>query len=87
MFSGTITRLELPLESDVWGLLQDEAARSGQAPVSLASHILASWARERHRQRVAQEIAEFAAAQAGSELDLDEDLEFAALQALGEAAP
>ncbi len=37
-----------------------------------------------HRQRVAHEIAEFAATHAGSELDLDQDLETAALQALGE---
>lgn len=37
-----------------------------------------------HRQRVAHEIAEFAATHAGSELDLDPDLEAAALQTLGE---
>lgn len=37
-----------------------------------------------HCQRVAQEIAEFAATHAGSELDLDPDLESAALQALRE---
>ena len=37
-----------------------------------------------HRQRVAHEIAEFAATHAGCELDLDPDLEFAALQALSE---
>lgn len=36
------------------------------------------------RQRVAQEIAEFAAAHAGSEMDLDQSLETAALQALSE---
>ena len=37
-----------------------------------------------HRQRVAHEIAEFAATHAGGELDLDPDLESAALQALSE---
>ena len=84
MSSGTVTNLELPLDSDVWGLLQDEAARSGQPTVSLVSGVVANWARERHRQRIAQEIAEFAAAHAGSELDLDSDLESAALQALSE---
>ena len=83
--SVTVTKMELPLDSDVWGLLQDEAARSGQPAVSLASSVVANWVHERHRQRVAQEIAEFAAAHAGSELDLDPDLESAALQTLGEA--
>lgn len=38
-----------------------------------------------NRQRVAQEIAEFAAAHGGSELDLDRDLETASLEVLGEA--
>lgn len=84
MATGTMTRLELPLESDVWNLLQDEAARSGEAPMSLVSHVVANWGRGRQRQRIAQEIAEFAAAQAGGELDLDEELEAAAVQTLSE---
>ena len=83
MSSGTVTRLELPLESDVWCLLQDEAARSGQPTVSLVSDVVANWARDRHRQRVAQEIAEFAAAHAGRELDLDPTLDSAALELFG----
>ena len=85
MSSVTVTKMELPIDSDVWGLLQDEAERSGQPAVSLVSNVVANWVHERHRQRVAQEIAEFAAANAGSELDLDQDLESAALQTLGEA--
>ena len=85
MSSETVKKLELPLEGDVWGLLQDEAARSGQPAVSLVSNVVANWLHERHRQRVAQEIAEFAAVHAGGELDLDCDLESAALQTLGEA--
>ena len=84
MSSGTVTKLELPLESDVWGLLQDEAARSGRPTVSLVSDVVANWVHERQRQRIAQEIAEFAATHAGNELDLDSDLESAALQTLGE---
>lgn len=84
MVSGTITRLELPLESDVWGLLQVEAARMGRPAVSLVSDVVVNWVRERQRQRVAQEIAEFAAANAGSELDLDPALEAAALEVLSE---
>ena len=83
----TMTTLELPLEGDVWGLLQDEAARVGRPTVSLVCDVVVNWVRDRQRQRVAQEIAEFAAAHAGSELDLDRDLETAALQTLGEDEP
>ena len=84
MSSGAITSLELPLDSDVWGLLQDEAVRSGRPTVSLVSDVVANWVHERQRQRIAQEIAEFAATHAGTELDLDSDLESAAFQTLGE---
>ena len=80
MSSVSVTKMALPLDADVWGLLQDEATKSGQPAVSLVSHVVGEWVRERHRQRVAQEIAEFAAAHAGSNLDLDQELESAALQ-------
>ena len=85
MSSQTATSIELPLASDVWNLLQDEAARSGQPTASLVCDVVTNWVRERHRQLVAREIAEFAAAQAGSELDLDRELESAAVEALSEA--
>ena len=84
MSSRVVTKLELSLEGDVWNMLRDEAARSGLPTISLVCDVVTNWVRERHRQRVAQEIAEFAAAHAGSELDLDPELETAALQALGD---
>ena len=82
---SSVMNMELPLDGEVWVLLQDEAARSGQPTISLVSHVLAQWAHERQRQRVAEEIAEFAAAHAGSSLDLDHDLETAALETLSKA--
>ncbi len=84
MSSEAITKLELELDGDVWGMLHDEAIRTGRPTVSLASDVVTKWVRERQRQRVAQEIAEFAAAHAGSELDLDPKLEAAALDVLVE---
>ena len=83
----SMTTMELPLETEVWGLLQDEATKSGQPAVALVSNVVAKWVRDRHRQRVAQEIADFAATHAGGELDLDEGLEHAALQSLSEVEP
>lgn len=87
MSSEAVTKLELSLEGDVWNMLRDEAVRSGRPTDSLACDVVSNWVRERHRQRVAQEIAEFAAAHAGSDLDLDRDLESASLQVLREDAP
>ena len=84
MSSEAVTKLELLLDDEVWNLLHDEASRSGWPTVSLASDVVTSWVRERQRQRVAQEIAEFAVAHAGGELDLVPDLETAALQLLAE---
>lgn len=84
MSSEAVTKLELSLDGDVWNLLHDEAARTGRPTDSLVCDVVTNWVRERQRQRVAQEIAEFAAAHAGSELDLDRDLETSTLQALGE---
>ena len=77
--------MELPLDGELWGLLQDEAARSGQPTASLVSQVLAQWAHERQRLRVADEIAEFASAHAGSSWDLDHELEAAAMETLSEA--
>lgn len=84
MSSKAVTKLELSLEEDVWNMLHDEAARSGLPTISLTCEVVTNWVRERHRQRVALKIAEFAAAHAGSDLDLDPVLETAALQAFGE---
>lgn len=84
MSSEAVTKLELSLDGDVWNLLHDEAARTGRPTDSLACDVVTNWVRERQRQRVAQEIAEFAAAHAGGELDLDRDLEASTLQALRE---
>jgi hypothetical protein len=84
MSLGATTVLELPLDGDVWNLLRDEAARSGRETVSLVGDVVTNWVRDRQRQRVAQEIAEFASAYAGTELDLDRELEAASLQTLGD---
>lgn len=79
MASGAIAKLELPLSDDVWSRLQEEASRTGQTAEGLVSDVVDNWLRERHRQRIAEEIAEFAAAHAGGPLDLDRDLEAASL--------
>ena len=76
------TKLDLPLADDLLAQLQDEAARAGQPPLTIVSDLLAKWLRERKRQRVADDIAAFAAEYGGTPLDLDRDLEAAGVECL-----
>ena len=78
--SGTaLAKLELPLSELVLSRLQEEAVRTGQTAEDLASNVVDHWLRERHRQRISEEIAEFAATHGGSPLDLDLELEASSL--------
>ncbi len=79
MTTGTNTRLELPLNHGVWNRLQEEATRVGQSAEALVSDVINAWLQQRERQRIASEIAEFAASNAGGPLDLDRELEAASL--------
>ena len=82
MPAESVTTLELPLADDLLALLQEEAARAGQLPMTFITELVAQWLRERQRQRVAEGIAAFAAEYAGTELDLDRDLEAAGIECL-----
>jgi hypothetical protein len=63
-------------------MLHDEAARSGQPATALAREALQSWLTQRRKQRLHEEIAAWAAEHAGTNLDLDKDLEQAGLEVL-----
>lgn len=78
----------LPLTKELHRQLREEAAQSGQPATALAREALARWLAERQRQRRHRQIAAFAAAQAGTPVDLDAALEQAGLEALtGEEGP
>jgi hypothetical protein len=72
----------LPLPQDLHAQLREEVERSGQPATSLAREALSQWLADRRKQRLHEEIAAFAAAEAGTELDLDEELEQAGLEAV-----
>jgi hypothetical protein len=63
-------------------MLREEVKRSGQPATTLAREALRDWLGQRKRQRLHEEIAAFAEAHAGTELDLDEDLERAGIEAI-----
>jgi hypothetical protein len=72
----------LPLPEDLHEMLREEVERSGQPATSLAREALLYWLAQRRKQRLHEEIAAFARDQAGTELDLDEELEQAGLEAI-----
>ena len=72
----------LPLPPDIHEMLRQEVETSGQPATSLAREALRDWLVQRKRQRLHEEIAAFAEAHAGTDLDLDEDLERAGIEAI-----
>ncbi len=77
-----MVNFHLPLPPALHEELREEAERSGQPATALARDALRIVLAHRRRQRLHAQIAEFATENAGSALDLDEDLERAAVEAL-----
>lgn len=80
--AGAVCNFHLPLSHDLHAMLREEAERSGQPATSLAREALAQWLGQRRKQRLHEEISAFARAEAGTDLDLDEELEQAGLEAI-----
>lgn len=79
---ASLSNFHLPLPPDLRDMLHDEAERSGQPATVLAREALQSWLAQRRRQRLHEEIAAWANEHAGTDLDLDPDLEQAGLEIL-----
>jgi hypothetical protein len=77
-----MSNFHLPLTADLHEMLRDEAERSGQPATMLAREALLSWLTQRRKERLHEEIAAWAAEHAGTDLDLDRDLERASLEVL-----
>jgi hypothetical protein len=77
-----MVNFHLPLPPDLHDELREEAERSGQPATVLAREALRTVLAHKRRQRLHTQIAAFASEYAGSDLDLDQDLERAALEAL-----
>lgn len=72
----------LPLSPDLHEMLRVESKVSGEPATNLAREALADWLKRRKKERRHAEIAAFAAEHAGTEFDLDRDLEEAGIEAL-----
>jgi predicted DNA-binding protein len=72
---AALQNLHVPLPGDLHRRLRDEATRSGRPATILAREAIEAWIREREREHVSDRIAEYAAAVAGTNADLDRTLE------------
>lgn len=67
--------LHVPLSEPLHERLRAEAARSGRAATTLAREAIEAWIDERQQRALHDAIADYAGEMAGSEADLNEDLE------------
>lgn len=81
---STSHNLHVPLDESAWRALRDESARSKLPATALARMAIDQLLSERRRARVRDDIAAFAAAYAGSPVDLDAALEAAGIDAIRE---
>jgi predicted DNA-binding protein len=75
MQAGRRRNFHLPLDDDLYRRLRSEAARTGRPATELARNAIEAALRERQRFLLHESIAEYAAAVAGTQADLDPALE------------
>jgi hypothetical protein len=80
--AAIMVNFHLPLPADLHDQLREEADRSGQPATAVAREALRVALARSRRQRLHDEIAAFASQHAGSDLDLDEDLERAGIEVI-----
>ncbi|MBI2921616.1 MAG: hypothetical protein HYY18_11090 [Planctomycetes bacterium] len=74
--------LHIPLPDSIYAALRAEAERSDRPATQLARQAIADWLKAARRAEVHRQLAEYAAACAGTNQDLDPALENAAIDEL-----
>jgi len=72
----------LPLPDDLHDALRREAELARRPATEVAKEALVAWLETKRRQRLAEDIQRFATAAAGTETDLDQNLEVAGVECL-----
>jgi hypothetical protein len=76
----SVRNFHLPLPEPLYRRLRDTAARANQPATTVARYAIESWLRQQQKAVVREAIAAYAAKVAGTQDDLDTDLEAAALE-------
>ena len=87
MVEAETKKMHLPLTLEMHQRLKHEAVSLGIPSTALAREAIAEWLERRRRQRIASELRGFAEEHAGTELDLDPDLDEAAHARLAGRTP
>ena len=75
-------KMNLPLPATIHAAVFREARRRGTPATRLVRQILGQWLAEQEKARQSEEIRRFAESHAGSEVDLDPELESAGVELL-----
>ena len=72
----------VPLPDELYTQLRDEALRSNQPATELVRYAIKSWLKAREKAVLNKALSEFVNEYAGTDLDLDEDLETLSIDCL-----
>lgn len=82
MVAKTLHNFHLPLSHELYRQLKKEAHGSGQSITGLARSAIQFWLKQKRRAALHREIAEYAVKNAATPVDLDDELENAAVELL-----
>ena len=82
MAIDSVLNFYVPLPRTIYKKLREEAQRSRQPETVIARDAIDNWLKQRERETLHKQIAAYAKAHAGSEVDLDEELELASIEYL-----
>ena len=82
MAIDSVLNFYVPLPQTIYKKLREEAQRSRQPETVIARDAIDNWLKQRERETLHKQIAAYAKAHAGSEVDLDEELVLASIEYL-----
>ncbi len=82
MAERALRNFHLPLPEVLYEELKAEATRQRKPATVVARTALEEWFRQRKKEQLHRQIAEYAAKNAAKSVDLDEDLEAASVESL-----
>lgn len=82
MAIDSVLNFYIPLPRTIYKKLKEEAQRSRQPETVVARDAIDNWLKQREKDALHKQIAAYANAHAGSDVDLDEELELASIEHL-----
>ena len=80
--ASRVYNFHLPLPQELQEMLRAEAEASGEPATTVARNALNDWLKNRRKERRRAAIAGYAREHAGTDLDLDRDLEAAGIEVI-----